>query len=129
MPEEKIIGPLSLKQFIRLAIGIALAYTALKFLHGTQAQIVSGAIIVITILGTFITTHSESFDINRIDEYVDKMVLEKGKNKTILFLQKKIAEVISQNERRKLRGFSPDPQILKAQEALEKSLTRISTNS
>ncbi len=96
MPEEKIFGPLSLKQFIKLALGVILAYLALTYLQGIQAQIVSGVIIVVTILSVFIKGQdSETFDFNRIDEYMRKMELEKGRDYTMRFLQKKVAEVTS----------------------------------
>lgn len=126
MPEEKMIGPLTFRQFILLAAGIAPAWAVYKYLPSEHAETISIALVVTTLATIFIKTRdSESFDINKIDEYTEKMALEKGHDKTSAFLEKEIAEISAQIETRRQKGLRDDSMLQRALELIQGARDRI----
>ncbi len=115
MDDERIFGPLTLRQFIYAAVAAMIVYLA----YGQLERAVSIPIAIAVIAAAFsLIRRAEPPPFN--EEYVRRKRAELGPEGFGLWLQKKVASILSQQEMRAQRGLSPDPKLAEAIELMKR---------
>lgn len=121
MIEEKIFGPLTLRQFIYTAIGFGISYLS----HSNLEKSISIPIIIVVIILTinFVFNTSEESEVFSTENLSRKRT-ELGEEKFDKWTQRKIAEIQSQISTRENRGLVADPNLNKIKEILESAMRK-----
>lgn len=118
MIEERIIGPLTLKQFITVAVGFGLSYLAYTRIPAPLAYVAIAIIVAATVITAFVR-----FNPGKIEGDFKQYFLDlKAKTPPADFqrmLQRKLAELESQIQMRESRGLSRDPKLEEVRNILE----------
>jgi hypothetical protein len=121
MDEEKIFGPLTLRQFLYSAGSFGVIFFAYTYLEPKNSVPVI-IIAIILFLSAFINSSQVIID----DEYIKRKRFHyKNLEEFQRWINSKIAEVRSQINARKYRGLIPDPQLDKKLELFERALRDI----
>jgi hypothetical protein len=105
--DEKIFGPLNLKQFYTCAAGFGAIYVSYRFLP-LKFTIPIAIVAVVLIISTFINQPSIVFDENYIKS---KRYSFKNREEYDRWLKRKTAEIQAQIYTRKTRGLIADPKL------------------
>jgi hypothetical protein len=119
--EEKIFGPLNLKQFIRVAGAFGLGYFSYRFMP-LQVSIPLIVVAAVILFSAFVNQTPVVFN----EEFIKrKRYSFKNLEDFQKWLNRKIAEIESQIYQRKNRGLVPDPSLEKALEITKRLLKEI----
>lgn len=117
MDEEKIFGPLTLRQFIYAAIGAALCYIVY-----TNIQSPYNFAAAIIIAGIAIAMIRNNPGVIMDERYIElKKLQSQTPEEFEKWIQKKLAEVHSQIAMREERGLKPNPKLEIVRKILESS--------
>jgi len=109
MYEESILfGPLSLKQFVTLAIGVILIYFVNKY---SDNYIIIGAIGAATLFLVFQRFQNKKIPIDELEFYFKQKKFEMPQEDYDKMIEIKIAELESQMEARREKGLFVDENI------------------
>lgn len=114
MNDERIFGPLTLKQFIYAVIGIAGIYYVYNYLG---ASIGIPLAILIAVFAALIIKNSNPPPFN--ESYIRQKRSELGKEEFLRWCQKKIAMIQAQMFFREQRGLIADPALGRMKDLIE----------
>ncbi|MDO8594919.1 MAG: PrgI family protein [bacterium] len=116
--EDKIFGPLTLKQFITVAIGFTLSYVAYIYLPVPLAHIALALIVIVTLVTAFIRFSPKKFQGDLRQYLLEKKSTLPPEDYQKL-LQRKLAELQSQIHMRASRGLRADPKLEEVKDIFE----------
>lgn len=118
MDEEKIFGPLTFRQFLYAAGGVALCYLAY-----TNLELKVSIPVIIIVAGIFLAIILNAPKVVIDENYIKmKKVHSKNPEEFERWVQQKIAMIQSQISIRKEKGFSSDPKLQSMLELFESVL-------
>ncbi len=121
MDEEKIFGPLTLRQFLYSAGSFSIIFFAYSYL-----ELKISIPIIITVIILFLSAFINSSPVVIDDEYIKRKRFNyKNLEEFQKWIKMKIAEIQSQIHARKYRGLIPDPRLDKKLEMFERALRDI----
>ncbi|MSR78937.1 MAG: hypothetical protein EXS59_02210 [Candidatus Taylorbacteria bacterium] len=119
MIEDRIFGPLTLKQFISLAIGFGLSYLAYSNLPRLSAYLVIAVIVILALFTASVRFQPKHIGDADMKQYFLDLKAQTPPDEYRKMLERKIAELESQIQMRKGRGLPPDPKLEEVRAMLE----------
>lgn len=114
MNDERIFGPLTLKQFIYAIIGLAGIYYVYNYL-GSSIGIPLA--VLIAVIAALLIKNSNPQPFN--ESYIRQKRSELGKEEFLKWCRKKIAMIQAQISFREQRGLTADPALTKMKDLIE----------
>src|SRR3989344_149007 len=118
MIEERIFGPLTLKQFITVAVGLGLSYLAYSRIPTPFAYATIAIIVAATAITAFVRFSPEKIE-GDLKQYFLKLQVKTPPADFQKMLQRTLAELESQIQMRAARGLPPDPKLQEVKNILE----------
>lgn len=106
--EDKIFGPLTLKQFLVVALGVLVSYGAYTSLPQNTAYGVIAFVALAVIYVAFVRFAPKKIPLADFEKYLENKRYEIGPNKYLRMLQKKQAEVESMMSLRRAHNLPLD---------------------
>ena len=109
--EERIFGPLTIKQFLCAAAGAGAFYLLERLNLSENMKYFAWSIIGVATIISLIRFKPKKIPIEHIDIYFQNKRVKLGEDNFKRFIQKKVADVSSQIMMRKERGLRSDPEL------------------
>lgn len=118
MIEERIFGPLTLKQFVTVAVGFGLSYLAYSRIPAPLAYAAIAIIVAATVITAFIRFNPGKIE-GDLKQYFLNLQAKTPPADFQKMLQRKLAELESQIQMRASRGLPRDPKLEEVKNILQ----------